>query len=223
MLAFPIATLIRFLPQPRSCRWENRPKWFVRGGSRHYVEALLPAICAPGLGAVAGSLPWHEGGVTVTTAPGPERFDHVVLAGHSDQSLALLQGASSTEQAGVLGAIAYQPNRAVLHLDERLLPLAPRCLGGPGTSVPREDRRPGRRLPALPDQPLQPLPWQQPVIVSSTRARGPTRRWCIARSLYAHPVFDEGAIRPRPCCPALQGEGRRVVCRGLDGLWLPRP
>jgi uncharacterized protein len=49
------------------------------------------------------------------------RFDAVVFACHSDQALALL-AAPTREEREVLGAIPYQPNLAVLHTDERLLP-----------------------------------------------------------------------------------------------------
>ena len=63
----------------------------------------------------------HGGGVLVATAQGSERFDDVVLASHSDQSLALLDDAS-TEERRVLGAIRYHPNRALLHTDTAVLP-----------------------------------------------------------------------------------------------------
>lgn len=60
-------------------------------------------------------------GVRIITDGRAERFDKVVLATHSDQSLALLRTPSAAEQQ-VLGAIRYQPNRAVLHTDTTVLP-----------------------------------------------------------------------------------------------------
>ena len=45
----------------------------------------------------------------------------MVIAAHSDQALAMLTDPSDRE-AEVLGSIAYQPNEAVLHTDESLLP-----------------------------------------------------------------------------------------------------
>lgn len=210
MLAFPVRTLIRFCHNHGLLQVENRPQWFtVRGGSRHYVEALLPAIQHLRLGTPVRAVARHEGGVTVTTDAGPERFDHVVLAGHSDQSLALLQDASSTERA-VLGAIAYQPNRAVLHLDERLLPTRraawaawnyERAAGSDAT--PASERV---CLHYLLNR-LQPLPWQRSVVVSLNPVREPDPALVLREIEYAHPVFDEGAIRAQAVLPALQGEG----------------
>ena len=58
--------------------------------------------------------------VTVAGAE-PLRFDHVVIATHSDQALAMLADASWRERE-ILGAIPYQENEAVLHTDRSLLP-----------------------------------------------------------------------------------------------------
>ncbi len=45
----------------------------------------------------------------------------MVIASHSDQALAMLADPTDAERE-LLGAIAYQPNEAVLHTDERMLP-----------------------------------------------------------------------------------------------------
>jgi len=57
----------------------------------------------------------------VTTAAGEERFDAVVSAAHSDQTLNLLADADESERR-VLSAIRYAANRAYLHTDDSLLP-----------------------------------------------------------------------------------------------------
>jgi len=71
---------------------------------------------------------------------------------------------------------------------------------------------------------LQPLPWAEPVVVSLNPLRepqGPSREFH-----YAHPVFDEGAVRAQARLPELQGQGN-VWFAGAwarygfheDGLW----
>jgi predicted NAD/FAD-binding protein len=67
--------------------------------------------------------------VRVITPGQAERFDKVVLATHSDQALALLSAPSAAER-NVLGAIRYQPNRAVLHTDNRCCHAPALGLGG---------------------------------------------------------------------------------------------
>ena len=127
MLQFPIATMIRFCHNHGLIQVTNRPQWHtVRGGAKHYVQRMLPRIADARLrSAVLGvkRLPPGSGthGVMVATALGSERFDEVVLASHSDQSLALIDDASAAERS-VLGAIRYHPNRALLHTDSGVLP-----------------------------------------------------------------------------------------------------
>jgi predicted NAD/FAD-binding protein len=53
---------------------------------------------------------------------------------------------------------------------------------------------------------LQPLPWQQPVVVSLNPLREPSQ--VLGEFDYAHPVFDEGAVRAQARLPEIQGEGR---------------
>ena len=124
--ALPVATFVRFCHNHGLLQVSDRPQWrTVRGGSRNYVSKLLAAIpdrrlACPVL-AVSRAAAGGPRSVTVTTAAGGEQFDQVVLACHSDQTLALLADARADERA-VLSAVRYQPNRAVLHTDTRCLP-----------------------------------------------------------------------------------------------------
>ncbi|MDP1532307.1 MAG: FAD-dependent oxidoreductase, partial [Rubrivivax sp.] len=122
MLRFPVGTMIRFCHNHGLLQVADRPQWHtVRGGSREYVAKIIAGLddarLATPVRAVRRLPPGHGGaGVLVSTDTGEEHFDEVVLACHADQSLALLGDASSGERA-VLGAVRYQPNRAVLHTD----------------------------------------------------------------------------------------------------------
>ena len=81
-------------------------------------------------------------GVEVVSPLGAGQFDQVVMATHSDQALRCCR--TPTGRAGVLGAIAYQPNQATLHTDARLMPRNRKawaswnyqCLGPTPTGLP---------------------------------------------------------------------------------------
>jgi uncharacterized protein len=153
--------------------------------------------------------------VWLTTDSGTERFDHVVLASHSDQSLALLADASSAER-DVLGAIRYHPNRAVLHTDTSVLPR--RKLAWAAWNYERAIE--GSREEAavclhyLINR-LQPLPFETPVVVSLNPVRA-LRPECVHGEFeYAHPVFDEAAIAAQRKVASLQGLGNTWFC----GAW----
>jgi predicted NAD/FAD-binding protein len=148
-------------------------------------------------------------GVVVATDAGSEHFDDVVLACHSDQSLALLKEASPAERR-VLGAIRYHPNRAVLHTDTRVLPQ--RKLAWAAWNYARATHT-GREQAAVClhylINRLQPLPWQQPVLVSLNPdpARPIDPATVIGEYDYDHPVFDEAAIAAQRQLPQIQGQG----------------
>jgi predicted NAD/FAD-binding protein len=214
MLRFPVATMVRFCHNHGLIQVTDRPQWHtVRGGARHYVKRMLASVPDARLQTPVRSvqrLPGREGGgVLVATDHGSERFDDVVLACHSDQSLALLSDASTAERA-VLGAVRYHPNTAVLHTDIAVLPR--RKLAWAAWNYARAVDA-GREQAAvclhyLINQ-LQPLPWQQPVIVSLNPdpARPPAPHSVLASFDYSHPVFDLAAIEAQRHLPALQGRG----------------
>lgn len=212
MLDFPISTLIRFCHNHGLLQVSERPQWFtVRGGARHYVEKLLPAIADTRLATPVLSVHRDGAGVLVRTASGSERFDEVVMAGHSDQSLRLLDDASPLERQ-LLGAVTYHRNRAVLHTDTRLLPRRERAWAAWNYEHGREQN--AVCLHYLLNR-LQPLPWQQPVVVSLNPVREPEAATVLGEFDYAHPVFDRAAVAAQPRIAQLQGQGNIWFC----GAW----
>ena len=125
MMEFPVATMIRFCHNHGLIQVSNRPQWWtVTGGARHYVEKITAPIKDKRLNTPVALIERDAQGVLITSHGQTERFDKVILATHSDQSLALLSDASAQERS-VLGAISYQDNQAVLHTDTSVLPKRP--------------------------------------------------------------------------------------------------
>ena len=221
MLRFPIATMIRFCHNHGLIQVANRPQWYtVRGGARHYVEKMLKAIPDARLNcAVRGvrRAPPDSGaaGVFVSTDAGTERFDEVVLASHSDQSLAMLADASPQERA-TLGAIRYHRNRAVLHTDTTVLPARKLAWAAWNYERAAADSREHAAvcLHYLLNR-LQPLPFTTPVVVSLNPLTEPRAETVHAEFDYAHPVFDMAAIAAQRQVPDLQGLAHTWFC----GAW----
>ncbi|WP_440902035.1 winged helix-turn-helix domain-containing protein, partial [Actinosynnema sp.] len=117
-----ITRLRRTLGRQRARLGKRAPWRVVTGGSARYIEALRrrwhvqERVSTP----IAAVLR-REDGVGVVTPAGTERFDHVVMACHSDDALRLLRDADARERS-ILGAIRYQGNDTVLHTDASLLP-----------------------------------------------------------------------------------------------------
>lgn len=212
MMAFPVATLIRFCHNHGLLQVTARPQWFtVRGGSRNYVAQMLARIPDARLNAPVLGVQRTEAGALLKTAHGTEHFDQVVFACHSDQALQLLGDDATPTEREVLGAIRYQRNRAVLHTDTALLPKRRSAWAAWNFEAGADQ---GICLHYLINK-LQPLPWQQPVIVSLNPVREP--RQALQEFDYAHPVFDLAAIAAQKRLPALQGQRRSWFCGAWTG------
>ena len=222
MLQFPLATMIRFCHNHGLIQVRNRPAWrTVRGGAKHYVGKIVKRVDDARLRTPVHSIEraLHRPGVTVSTAHGTEHFDKIILATHSDQSLALLRQPNPAERE-VLSAIRYQPNHAVLHTDVSMLP----SRAGAWAAWNYERAAPARGdeqkeqavcLHYLLNR-LQPLPWSQPVIVSLNPLREISRSQVMGEYRYAHPVLDLKAIRAQNEVHRIQGRRDTYFC----GAWM---
>ncbi|MET0384258.1 MAG: FAD-dependent oxidoreductase [Burkholderiaceae bacterium] len=225
MLRFPVGTLIRFCHNHGLLQVRRRPQWYtVRGGSQRYVRLLASRIGTVRLATPVLGIRRHggfgasaDGGVSVRTRNGVERFDEVVLACHAPQALALLDDAG-TEERRVLGAIGTQDNEAVLHTDALLLPRRRSAWAAWNCESAGPDGPRGGAvcLHYLLNR-LQPLPWRQPVIVSLNPLRTPRPETVLHRIRYAHPVFHDAAIAAQGRLPHLQGRSRIWFCGAWTG------
>ena len=119
---FPARALVNFFMNHGLMRDNQQHLWYtVDGGSIEYVRRLEARMRRSGvdlrLGAGITGVRRVIAGVEVKAAGGEwELFDEVVFATHSDDTLRMLADPSAEERAA-LGAVAYQPNHAVMHSD----------------------------------------------------------------------------------------------------------
>jgi len=218
MLQFPVSTMIRFCYNHGLIQVTNRPQWWtVKGGAKHYVEKIIANIFDKRLNTPVRQIVRGESGVQISTDAGTEKFDKVVLATHSDQSLALLQAPSAAEQLS-LRAIRYQPNRAVLHTDTSVLPH--NKIAWAAWNYERAEQTSSASsqvcLHYLLNM-LQPLPFNQSVLVSLNPLKEIARHHIMAEFDYAHPVFDLAAIQAQGQVAALQGQQNTYFCGAWTG------
>ena len=221
MLRFPVSTMVRFCHNHGLLQITNRPQWWtVRGGARHYVEKITAAIADKRLNTPVQRIEYLQqapkGMVRLHTRVGPELFDKVIIATHSDQALHMLAEPTAQERQ-TLGAIHYQSNKAVLHTDASVLPT--RKAAWAAWNYERADA-PGKDqaqvcLHYLINR-LQPLPWEQAVVVSLNPVRPIAPGKVVGEYDYAHPVFDLAAVAAQADMPALQGQNNRYYA----GAWM---
>jgi predicted NAD/FAD-binding protein len=184
----------------------------VAGGARQYVRKIAERLACVRSADPVLEVTRHDGAqrVSVRSARGIEQFDHVVLACHSDQSLAILSDADRDERS-IVGDVRYQRNRAILHTDTRLMPQSRKVWSAWNYSSGGADE-PAVAVTYLLNK-LQPLPVTTPVLVSLNPLIEPRADQVIAEFDYAHPVFDGAAIRAQQRLAGMQGR-RRVWFAG---------
>jgi len=216
MLRFPVATMVRFCHNHGLIQIRNRPQWFtVPGGARQYVQKIVASLPDARLQTPVQRIERDASGVWLHSRSGRERFDHVVLATHTDQALALLDQPSAQERE-LLGAIRYQANRAVLHTDASVLPQRRSAWASWNYERAADAGSESARvcLHYLINR-LQPLPFAQPVLVSLNPVRAIDPAQVIGAFDYAHPVFDQAAIAAQRRLAELQGQQHTWFC----GAW----
>ena len=187
---FPMRFMAQFFRNHGMLNVWNRPQWrTIKGGSRTYMAELTRSF--------ADRIRLSEGVTAVrrfddhieldTTREQGQRFDHVVMGCHSDQALRLLGEGATDDERAALSSIPYQPNLAILHTDERVLPSRRSCWAAWNYRVPEEDGRPVVLTYDM--NILQGLDAPQTLCVTlnDEDAIDPTK--VIAKVPYEHPVF----------------------------------
>ena len=215
---FPLAYLARFFDHHGLMQLTDRPRWrVIRGGSRQYLEPLMRSYARNlRLATPVQSVARDRDGVTVTPRGGaPERFDYAVLACHSDQALTMLADPSDAERE-VLGAIGYQPNEAVLHTDDRLLPRRRRAWAAWNY---HRSRQPQRRVAVTYSMNiLQSLPTETQYLVTLNRSADIDPAKIIRRIDYDHPVYDVPSVEARGRRRQISGVNRTAYCGAYWGF-----
>jgi predicted NAD/FAD-binding protein len=193
----PVATFARFFDNHGLLRLGEQPRWrTIGGGAAHYVEAILrPLAGRVHLGARVEKVVRRpdDGTVELRTEAGDlAEFDHVVFAIHSNQALRLLADPSDAERE-ILGSIRYQPNRATLHTDERLLPRARRARAS--WNYHRTGVDTGRAMVTYDLNRLQGIESTSRILLTLNREEDIDPSTILASFDYDHPVLDAAAVR----------------------------
>ena len=222
MQEFPARYLVQFFKNHGMLSVDARPTWrVVTGGSRQYVECLVrPFRDRIRLQSPVESVTRYADRVEVRGCDPrgihrTESFDGVLLACHSDQALALLADPSPLEKE-ILGAIRYQPNEAVLHIDRSLLPR--RRLAWAAWNYHLVPNPPDHALVTYHMNRLQGLsaPYDFCVTLNRTEAIDPTT--ILKRITYHHPVFSPEAIAAQQRHGEINGCRRTWYCGAYWGF-----
>lgn len=220
ILDFPAQAMIRFFENHALLSINGQHQWWtVRGGSIEYVRRLEASMRQRGveirLGAPVAGVRRVAQGVEVRAQGAEwERFDEVVLASHSDDTLAMLADPSE-EESRVLGAIRYQPNDVVLHSDTSVMPRR-RAVWSSWNYTETADKQTGKIDLTYWMNNLQPALQADDLFVTLNSTR-PIREDLIwDQTVLRHPVYDGAALAAQDQAVAMNGTNRTWFC----GAWM---
>lgn len=210
----PAIAFVQFCMSHGLMRLGRRPQWkTVEGGSRAYVRRLTapfadrirtgnPVMSVRQSRSGPGLVVEDIGGDVAT-------YDHVVVATHADQALALLEDPTFDERR-LLGAFTYCRNRAVLHRDPRLMPQRKRAWASWNYLSRRTDDKRSRVCVSYWMNSLQGLDARVPLFVTLNPSREPEPDLVEGTFLYDHPTYN---------CSALQAQRKLATLQGKRNLW----
>jgi len=218
LLAYPATSFIRFCENHGLLQVKGRPQWrTVSGGSHMYVNEVEKAIGHENIKSdfAASRIERDEHGVTIHSHSGHSvSADHVVVATHADQALALLHNPDEKEQQ-YLGAFDYEANTAILHTDKNFMPSRRRawCSWNYVEAKATEDKV----CVSYWMNRLQNLDSVNDYFVTLNPSEQPDPDRVVTQSDYEHPIFDSAAIQAQKRLWRLQGQRRTWFCGSYFG------
>jgi len=214
---FPARMFARFLLNHGFLNVRHQPQWLViKGGSHRYAAALTaPFADRIRLNCPVQSIRRGPEAVKVVSKKGrSEQFDHVIVATHSDQALALLADAGESERE-ILGAIPYQDNRVVLHTDTAMLPRRRKVWASWNYRIPGDDRQ---AVAVTYDMNLlQSLDAAQEYCVTLNQTEKIDAGRVVQRLRYAHPVYTPAGLAAQQRHHEISGVRRTHYCGAYWG------
>jgi len=212
MRNMPARFFIRFFHNHGMLSVNDRPVWrVIRGGSNAYVEKLVAGHRHRiRLNSPVESVFRTRSHVDVKVrGQESERFDHVFIACHADQALRLLKNPSEDETQ-VLRKFQFQPNEAILHTDDSLMPKRRLAWAAWNYHIPADAQE--RVALTYNMNILQGIeaPVQFCVTLNHAQAIAPEK--IIRRINYSHPVFTREAVAAQQRHAELNGAHRTFYC-----------
>ena len=206
MLSFPMAALIRFFHNHGFLGLDTHYQWYtVEGGARVYVNEIckkFPNAIKKSKAVRAVERLADTYGARVISEDGEiEQFDKVILAGHADQSLAMLTAPTDLEKQ-LLTPFKYQDNQITVHSDLSVMPQSRLAWASWNYRVTRNADGHTPTLHYWMNS-LQGVSDRADYFVSLNSDQLIDQNKVHKKMQYTHPLFDLATFEAQPQLPAL--------------------
>jgi predicted NAD/FAD-binding protein len=214
---YPRDALLRFLDNHGLLQVTGQPEWrTVVGGSSSYIAPMVrPLGDRLHLGRGVAAVHRSSDSVRVVLDDGDSHdFDHVVIAAHADQALAML-GDPTRRETELLGQWRYSVNDTWLHTDVSLMPRR-RAAWASWNYLMDDASRDSASLTYHLNR-LQRLDEDREYLVTLNPVREPAPEAVIRRMTYSHPVFTRDSVLTQSELAGLNGVKRTHFCGAYFG------
>ena len=216
LLKFPAFTFLKFCLNHGLLQIYNRPKWkTVLNGCNTYVEKVLEEIDKKFLNEPVRELNTQDGKIKLTTDQRTEKYDFCIICTHPPEAIKMLKD-SDAQTKDLLYKFKFQENKAVLHLDESVLPDKKIAWSAWNyTSTNSDDGKDKVSVSYLINK-LQPLPYKESIIVSLNPVTKIKDDKIIKTIIYQHPLFSTESIIAQEKMDNIQGSSGIY----FSGAWM---
>jgi predicted NAD/FAD-binding protein len=210
MLGFPAKTFVQFFQNHGLLSLDGQHQWYtVTGGSQEYVKKITAPIMDKIKLDSAVERVWRQGDkLALQTHIGEKRhYDHVVLASHADESLAMLVDATP-EEKNILGAFKYQKNLAYLHADKNQMPKRKACWASWNYNADTSNQVSLTYWMNL----LQGIDTNYPLFVTLNPTAPIDPSLVFDQHWFTHPIFTQEAIAAQQRIADIQGKRNIWFC-----------
>ncbi len=214
---YPRDPLLRFLDNHGLLQVSGQPEWrTVVGGSSSYVGPMTRPFCDRiHLGQAVEKVIRRADGVEIVLDDDSRHgFDHVVIAAHADQALAML-AEPSAEEVELLGWWRYSVNSTWLHTDAALMPRR-RAAWASWNYLMSDASRESASLTYHLNR-LQRLDEDREYLVSLNPEAEPVSESVIRHMSYRHPIFTRQSVETQSELPQINGRNRTHFCGAYFG------
>ncbi len=216
LLKFPAYTFIKFCLNHGLLQIFNRPKWkTLLNGCNTYVEKVLKEIDKKFLNEPVREVTPNEGKLNVKTEKRSENYDYCIICTHPPETLKMLKKCDS-QTKDLLSKFRFQENKAVLHLDESVLPDKKIAWSAWNYASTKSDDGKDKVSVSYLINKLQPLPYKESVIVTLNPITKIKNDKIIKTIFYQHPLFSIESIQAQKKMENIQGSNGIY----FSGAWM---
>ena len=216
LLKFPAFTFLKFCLNHGLLQIYNRPKWkTVLNGCNTYVEKVLKGIDKKFLNEPVLEITPQDDKLNVNTDQRTEKYDFCIICTHPPETLNMLKNCDP-QTKDLLCKFKFQENKAVLHLDESVLPEKKIAWSAWNyTSTKSNDGTDKVSVSYLINK-LQPLPYKESVILTLNPVTKLNDDKIIKTISYQHPLFSTESIKAQNKMNNIQGSNGIY----FSGAWM---